>query len=164
MPFHLGHHSLDNLIGVHPKLADIVKLAITLSTRDFRVIEGVRSDEQAFINYGKGRSAEELRAKGVPDKYARPDEPQVTWVSNPLATKHRKQPDGFSHAVDLVPLDAEGNLDWENTAGYDAIYKAMMAAASELGVTLRSGIDWDMDGNLREKRETDSPHYEIVGV
>ena len=35
-------------------------------------------------------------------------------------------------------------------------------ASRELGVPIRWGADWDMDGLPREKGETDSPHFELA--
>jgi peptidoglycan L-alanyl-D-glutamate endopeptidase CwlK len=61
------------------------------------------------------------------------------------------------HAVDLGPYP----LDWNDIAGFDAIANAMLRAASQLGVHLRYGGDWDGDGKRREKGENDSPHWEL---
>lgn len=46
MTFKLSKRSLDNLVGVHPLLCDVVHEAIKLSTVDFAVIEGVRTVER----------------------------------------------------------------------------------------------------------------------
>ena len=42
MAYVLGTRSKDNLKGVHPDLVKVVERAITLTTQDFTVIEGVR--------------------------------------------------------------------------------------------------------------------------
>lgn len=157
MTYKLGKASLQNLQDVHPDLVKVVKRAIQLTTHDFKVLEGVRSKEQCYINYGKGRTAAEIQAKGVPEKYAKPKAAKVTWLKNPLNSMHCIQPDGFGHAVDLVPYP----IDWNDLKKFDAIAKAMLQAAKELDVQLRWGADWDADGKLRERGETDSPHFEI---
>lgn len=41
--FKLSKRSLSNLEGVHPKLVEVVKYAITITRVDFGVIEGVRT-------------------------------------------------------------------------------------------------------------------------
>lgn len=41
--FTFSRRSEDNLQGVHPDLVKVVRLALTLSKRDFSVIEGVRT-------------------------------------------------------------------------------------------------------------------------
>jgi peptidoglycan L-alanyl-D-glutamate endopeptidase CwlK len=39
---------------------------------------------------------------------------------------------------------------------------AMFAAAKELNIKIRWGRDWDQDGIIGEKGETDGPHFELV--
>jgi peptidoglycan L-alanyl-D-glutamate endopeptidase CwlK len=148
----------ERLDGVEPRLAAVVHAAAEHVA--ILVVEGVRSDEQAYINYGKGRTAAQLRPKGIAAKYADPSAAKVTWLSDPLATKHRKQGDGFGHAVDIMPASG----DWNDRAGFDAIAKAMFAAAETQGTAIRWGADWDADGNPRERGETDSPHFELGGA
>lgn len=157
MVYQLSARSLNNLNGVHPSLVKVVKRAIELTKQDFIVIEGVRSREQCMINYGKGRTAAQCLAKGIPAKYANPKAAKVTWLSNPFNSKHCKQKDGYGHAVDICPYP----VDWSDVKKFDVIAKAMFAAAKELGVNIRWGADWDKDGKPRERGESDSPHFEI---
>jgi len=117
--FALGKSSIANLIGVIPQLEAVVKLAITLSTQDFTVYEGLRSLEQQRKNIAKG-------------------------VSQTLDSKHLRQSDGFGHAVDLVPW-ISGHPVWD----WDGCYKIAMAmdqAATTLGCSqhIRWGGAWDM--------------------
>ena len=132
--FKLGKRSEERLVGVNPALVAVVRRAIELSTVDFTVLEGKRTLERQQELFDQGRTK--------PGKI-------VTWT---MKSKHL---DG--DAVDLVPFP----VDWEDTKKFDAIAKAMFAAAAELGVKLRWGADWDMDGKPREKGEYDSPHFEI---
>lgn len=150
--FKLSARSEKALVGVDPKLVAVVRRALQLSPVDFMVVEGVRSREQCMINYGKGRNAAQLKAKGIPSTYAKPGLAQVTWLANPFASKHCE-----GKAVDLLPAP----FDWKDTKPFDQVAKAMFAAAKELGVKIRWGADWDADGNPREKGESDSPHFEI---
>ena len=46
MGFKLSQRSLDKMIGVNPKLVEVVKLAITKSPLDFSVSEGLRTVER----------------------------------------------------------------------------------------------------------------------
>lgn len=156
-PFVLGKQSLLNLQGVYPPLVTLVKRAIQISLVDFKVIEGVRTDEQAYINFGKGRTAKECAAVDCPIKYAKPKEAKVTWVRHPLSTKHRKQEDGYGHAVDLLPAP----YDWKELKPFDLVADAMTRAGVELNIRFRWGADWDADGKPRERGETDNPHFEI---
>ena len=152
MSYQLSKRSLSRLAGVDDKLVAVVKRAIEISDVDFMVLEGVRTKEQCMINYGKGRNASQCSAKGVPAKYAQPSAAKVTWLNNPFASKHVS-----GKAVDLVPYP----VDWNDLKKFDAIAKAMLQAAKELGVPVRWGADWDGDGKPRERGESDSPHFEI---
>jgi peptidoglycan L-alanyl-D-glutamate endopeptidase CwlK len=81
--------------------------------------------------------------------------PKVTWT---LTSNHFVKSDGFGHAVDLVPYP----VDWTDLKKFDAIGRAMFAAADELGIKIRWGADWDRDGKPRERGESDSPHFELA--
>ena len=152
MAFNLSQKSLDKMNGVDERLQRVVKRAIQLTKQDFMVLEGVRTKEQCMINYGKGRTAAQCVAKGVPAQYANPNAAKVTWLNDPFASKHVS-----GKAVDLVPYP----VDWNDLKKFDAIAKAMLQAAKELNVPIRWGADWDNDGKPREKGESDSPHFEI---
>jgi peptidoglycan L-alanyl-D-glutamate endopeptidase CwlK len=152
----IGH--ADRLAGLHPSLAKVVLAAATISEVRFMVVEGCRSDEECYINFGKGRTPAECVNAGCPSKYSRPSLPKVTWLGHPLSSNHRKKPDGFGHAVDLLPAP----YDWKDAEPFEKLSKAMFAAAAKLGVRLRWGWDWDGDGKQRERGETDGPHFELV--
>ena len=143
MPFALGARSLANLQGVHPRLVAVVRRAIEISPQDFLVLEGVRTPERQRDLYAQGRTK--------PGKV-------VTWTLTSNHFKNAKT--GYGHAVDLCPYP----VDWKDPAKFNAIYRAMMQASAELGTPIRSGMDWDRDGKLREAKETDSPHFELWGV
>ena len=150
--FVLSKLSLGRLNGVDANLVKVVQRAIEITPQDFMVVEGVRTKEQCYINYGKGRTVAQCTAKGVPAQYAQPKLAKVTWLNNPLSSKHVT-----GKAVDLVPYP----VDWNDLTKFDQVAKAMFAAADELGVSIRWGADWDNDGNYREKGEYDSPHFEF---
>lgn len=136
----LGPKSIARLNGVHPDLAAVTLRAIEITTQDFSVLCGVRTAEEQKELYAQGRT----KPGAV-----------VTWT---LKTNHLPGADGYGHAVDLVPYP----VDWNTLSKFDAIAAAMMQAAEELGVTIRWGADWDMDGLARERGESDSPHFEII--
>jgi peptidoglycan L-alanyl-D-glutamate endopeptidase CwlK len=141
MTFGLSKTSLDRLKGVDPRLVAVVVLALRKhATVDFMVLEGVRTPERQRELYAQGRT----KPGNV-----------VTWT---LTSNHFVAADGFGKAVDLVPAP----VDWNDLKKFDAISKAMFAAADDLGFAIRWGADWDKDGQPRERGESDSPHFELV--
>lgn len=164
MSYIFGTASEARLVGLHPDLVKVLRRAIATSPLDFTIIEGLRSDEQCYINFGKGRTATQCTAAGCPAKYAQPAAAKVTWLKNPLSSNHRKKADGFGHAVDIYPypvsLVLKGKAkDYEPL--FDKIAKTMFQAAKDVGVSIRWGADWDIDNIPRERGETDNPHFEL---
>jgi len=139
--YSLSARSQTRLDGVHPDLKRVVRRAILKSDQDFTVLEGVRTPQRQKQLYAQGRT--------------RPG-PKVTWTLN---SRHFVNPaTGYGHAVDLAPFP----IDWTDTHKFDAISRAMFAAADDLGVKIRWGADWDRDGKPRERGESDSPHFELA--
>lgn len=139
MTYAFGPASRSKMVGVHPDLIRVLERAIATSPVDFKVIEGIRTPERQRELYAQGRT----KPGNV-----------VTWT---LKSNHFKQPDGYGHAVDLLPAP----YDWKDLAPFDTMAKAVLAAAKDLGVNVRWGANWDQDGNPRERGETDSPHFEL---
>lgn len=134
MAYVLGTRSKDNLKGVHPDLVKVVERAITLTTQDFTVIEGVRTTKRQQELYAQGRTkpgSKVTNADGVKNK-----------------SNHQAKADGYGHAVDIVPYP----VDWNTTSKFRAIADAMKQAAKDLGVKLEWGGDWKF---------TDMPHFEV---
>ena len=157
--FRFSSGSEKELVGVSPRLVLVVRRALVLTPVDFRVLQGLRSAEQARINFGKGRTVDECVMAGIAAKYAKPSLAKVTWVRNPYSSKHMVQADGFGHAVDLLPAP----YDWKDTKPFDLVAEAMATASAELSIKTRWGYDWDGDGIKREKGENDGAHHELVG-
>ena len=135
----LDGRSRKNLEGAHPDLVKVVELADQLTEQSFIVICGVRTLEEQKALYEQGRTK--------PGKI-------VTWT---LKSRHLPNREGLGQAVDIVPYP----VDWNTPAKFDQIAQAMFKAGEQLGVSIRWGADWDQDGNLRERGETDSPHFEL---
>jgi peptidoglycan L-alanyl-D-glutamate endopeptidase CwlK len=58
MTYALGATSLSRLTGVHPDLVKVVKLAITKTTQDFTVTEGLRTKvrQKYLVQTGKSKT------------------------------------------------------------------------------------------------------------
>ena len=134
--FTLSKRSLKNLEGVHPKLVACVDLAIRKSKQDFTVIEGLRTLEKQREYFKRG-------------------------ASKTMKSKHLKQADGYSHAVDLYPF-YDGSVQVNAPLSrFKLIKDAMFDAAKELGIKLTWGADWDNDGSTADERFVDSPHFQL---
>lgn len=116
MAYSFGTTSKTRLLGIHPALVAVASAAISESTQDFMVMEGLRLVEQQKINVARG-------------------------VSKTMDSKHIVQPDGFGHALDLVPV-LGGLPKWEWPLIYP-IALAMRRAAVKQGTTIRWGGVWD---------------------
>jgi len=122
MAFKLSNRSLGKLEGVSEDLVETVKKAIELTTVDFGVIYGVRSEAEQKKLFDSGRS-------------------------QTMRSKHLLQDDGTAHAVDLMAYQ-DGSPCWEIQV-YDEIADAMKEAAVREGVKIRWGAAWQID-DLRD--------------
>lgn len=80
--FKFSQRSIKNLDGVHHDIAAVAALALTLTSVDFVVIEGVRNR----------RRQEQLVAEGA------------SWTMN---SRHLT-----GHAIDVAALDTNGEVSW----------------------------------------------------
>lgn len=151
--FSFGTVSEKELVDVHPKLVFVVRHALRLSTQDFAVHDGLRTEEEQ----------KKLLASGA---------------SKTMKSKHLRQSDGFGHATDLVPY-INGKMRWEWSAIYP-IALAMRSAAKDLGTTIRWGGMWSCLNTTTETPEdlvnmyvemrvsqhkpafVDGPHFELM--
>lgn len=126
--------------GVDLRLVDIAEEACNALPFDVIVVEGVRPIQRQRDLYAQGRTK--------PGKI-------VTWTMN---SKHI---DGL--AVDLAPYDYETKqILWGDILKFNEMIRSMLHVAADHKVKIRSGADWNQNGVLRESRETDSPHFELV--
>ncbi|MNK83451.1 hypothetical protein D3C87_1032660 [compost metagenome] len=116
--FQLSQRSLTRLVGVHPDLVAVVKLAIRRTAVDFLVVEGVRTVARQRENVAKG-------------------------VSKTMDSYHLPQADGLGHAVDLAPL-VGGAIPWNNWQAFADLAAVVKACAAELGVPVEWGGSWKM--------------------
>lgn len=157
-----GDRSKKSMEGLHPYFIRVLNKAAEMADpakgEDFTILEGGRTKERMMETWGQGRNASELARWSIPASYAKPSIPKVTWLNNPFMSNHRKHDDGYFHAVDIAPFP----IDFKDVKKYVKLYTLIMGAARVLGVHLRSGMDWDEDGHLMEKGETDLGHFEII--
>lgn len=128
MGFALGTKSRAEQVGVDPRLVAVVERAIEITTQDFSVHDGLRTEAEQREYVRRG-------------------------VSQTMNSMHRKQADGYGHAVDLVPY-INGKLRWE----WDAIYPiaaAVKLAAAELNVQIRWGGCWQLMSQIKGSTAAD---------
>lgn len=159
MPHVFGAGSRAELVGVHPRMVEFAQRTLAYSPVDFAVHDGLRTEaeQRAYVAAG---------------------------VSQTMASLHRKQGDGWGHALDLVPV-INGKKRWEWPPIYQ-IAAAASRAAHELALPVRWGGAWVQIGTdaLRDpspedmaalvaaygarKRAagkpafTDGPHFELI--
>lgn len=116
--FVFGKSSEKELIGVRPELIECARQALKRSEQDFIVYDGIRSiaEQRHYVQIG---------------------------TSQTMESKHLPQPDGFGHALDLVPwIGGRPVWDWQ---GCYKIAAAMDVAATLMGIAnrIRWGGAWD---------------------
>lgn len=144
-PHKYGKASCRELDGVLPQLVRVATLAIIICPYDGTIQPGggLRTPEQAAANADNGT--------GIKD------------------SRHIRQPDGFGHAIDIVPLvDTDGDGDVEVSwaqkwlPAFKEMAIAVKRASAILEVPIRQGCDWNMNGKMNEAgtKEWDWPHFE----
>ena len=69
-------------------------------------------------------------------------------------SKHNKWP---SRAMDLAPFP----IDWDDIGRFKELAKIVLEEAKRIGVKVRWGADWDRDGDWRDEKFRDWPHFEL---
>lgn len=90
------------------------------------------------------------RTQAEQDKSFAEGKSKVKWPDG----KHNKLP---SEAFDAVPTP----VDWNNIEEFRKMNKAIMDSAAKLGIKIRSGSDFNMNGKEDDKF-MDRPHFEEV--
>ncbi len=118
MPYTFGAKSEKNLEGVIPSLVTLARRALELTDQDFGIVDGVReqAEQAALVAAGASRT---------------------------MHSKHRRQDDGFGHAIDAAPYIA-GRTRYDMNACCH-VAAAMREAAIEQGLAVTWGGVWDRD-------------------
>lgn len=128
-----GSRSRARLAECHPALQKVMHKAI--ENYDFAVLCGHRTEEDQTKAYGEHRS-------------------KVQWPNS----KHNQTP---SLAVDIAPW-INGSIPWTDHRHFYLMAGRILQAADDLGITLRHGGDWDMDGDISDQSFNDLPHFELI--
>ena len=146
----LSEASIEKMKGVHPKLIELMKKAISDSPYDFKIVQGLRTAEYQNSLYQQGRTKPGKIVTKL-DGYSR-------------KSNHQAKADGYGHAVDIAVCghyDQNGNYVKYTTDAemFDnkklvEISKHVKVVAKEMGLDIVWGGDW--------KTLYDTPHYELV--
>ena len=86
------------------------------------------------------------------DKAVREGNSKVSWPNG----RHNSKP---SMAVDVAPHP----IDWKNAKRFYHFAGYVQGKASEMGIKLRWGGDWDRDFDLDDQDFMDLVHFELAG-
>jgi len=98
---------------------------------DCSVIEGHRPQSEQDAAFHSGKS-------------------KVQWPNS----KHNSSP---SNAVDVVPYP----VDWNDTDRFRYFAGMVKGIASQMGLDIRWGGDWDSDNDFKDQSFNDLPHFEL---
>ena len=93
-----------------------------------------------------GHRTEEAQKQAVLDKASKVNYPN---------SKHNSLP---SMAVDIAPYP----IDWNNTTRFAHLIGLVRGIAAMKGIKIRTGSDWDSDGDITDHKFMDWPHVELV--
>lgn len=146
----LSDASIEKMKGVHPKLIDLMKKAISNSPYDFKIVQGLRTAEYQNELYQQGRT--------------RPGKIVTKLDGYNKKSNHQAKADGYGHAVDIAVCghyDQNGNYvkcttdaEMFDNKKLVEISRHVKAVAKEMGLDIVWGGDW--------KTLYDTPHYELV--
>jgi peptidoglycan L-alanyl-D-glutamate endopeptidase CwlK len=137
-----GTKSTAKLNTMHPVLRLVAERALQLSPYDVTIIHGHRGEELQNALFDSGASHKQ-------------------WPDSMHNTVNRDTLQPESEAVDFGPY-VEGRVPWGDTHVFAVIAGAFFAAATEQGVTLRWGGDWDGDGSTTDQTLMDWGHIELA--
>ena len=146
----LSEASIEKMKGVHPKLIELMKKAISDSPYDFKIIQGLRTAAYQNELYQQGRT--------------KPGKIVTKLDGYNKKSNHQAKADGYGHAVDIAVCghyDQNGNYvkcttdaEMFDNKKLVEISRHVKAVAKEMGLDIVWGGDW--------KTLYDTPHYELV--
>lgn len=91
-----------------------------------------------------------IRSKEEQDEFFRTGKSKVQWPNS----KHNSTP---SMAVDVAPYP----IDWNDKRRFDYLAGFVKGVASQMGIEIRHGGDWDSDNDFNDQTFHDLPHFEL---
>lgn len=135
--FRYGKASLSKLEPLNPNLKKVAMRAIELTPIDFTIVQGMRTLAQSQQNQANGTS----------------------FLKDPSKSKHIS-----GLALDFAPLK-NGKIDWDDLEAFKDVADAFFKAAKELGIKIKWGGDWNMNGDYKDEIARgvyDGGHIELL--
>ena len=130
-----GRASMDRLATCHPDLQMLFNTVV--EKYDCSILEGRRLGEKQDELYRQGKS-------------------KVKYPNS----KHNYDP---SYAVDVAPYHKDKpHIRWNNKESFYHFAGYVMGVASQMGIGIRWGGDWDGDKDLHDQTFYDLPHFELT--
>lgn len=151
MTFQLSTRSLTNLQGVDERLVRVVQRAIEITTVDFGVVEGVRSQERQIELYEKGASQIREGGKHVEGKAV----DLMAYIGS-RGSWELNLYDNIADAVKQAAIEANVAVRWGAAWNIDDIrlWRGTMEEAMNFYIDTR---------RKQNKRPfIDAPHFELV--
>lgn len=130
-PYQFSQRSLDRLATCDERLRRVMTAALEGAPSDFTILCGHRTEAEQAAACAAGNS-------------------KTPWPKS----KHNSLP---SRAVDVAPYP----IDWNDLGRFRDLAHHVMEVAAELGVRLRWGGDFNMNGKPDDKF-VDMPHFELL--
>jgi peptidoglycan L-alanyl-D-glutamate endopeptidase CwlK len=121
------------------------------SEASLKVIQSVHPDLLKVVT--RAHEISKVRFEVVPKTGGLRDEATQARLKAGGHSKAKLGRHTIGYAIDLVPVNAKGRIDFSNMKGFDEIKDAMEQAANELDIPVQWGGNW--------KRLVDKPHFEL---
>jgi len=140
MPYVYGKTSQQNRDTCAPPLVEVMDLGLSRSPVDISIVRGWSGEDVQNMLFRKGAS-------------------KKAW---PLS-EHNFILEGTPHskAFDFAPYVDEVKIPWEDTHLFAVVAGVFLSAAIDLGIKLRWGGDWNMNGLTTDQSFMDWGHLEI---
>jgi len=144
--YSFGKSSAAKLATVRPSLRNVIEATMALNVYDFTIVHGWRDEDvqnQAFLS---GASTKQ-------------------WPNSQHNITNRHG-DPSSNAVDFAPWcmlpSGRMGIPWKDTHAFAVLGGMFIAMGAKLGIPIRYGGDWDMDGTSTDQTLMDWGHIEVL--
>lgn len=130
-------------------------MAFALGKRSLERLNGVHPDLVKVVKLAITRTEYDFTViEGVRSREKQAENVRK-GVSQTMNSRHLT-----GHAVDIAPLIG-GQIPWNDKDKFNYLADLMFECAKELNVAIRWGGDWNENGDWKDERFYDGPHFEL---